>query len=344
MPATPIHLTMTEGAFPPLTRLSFQPTGPRNIIANTTIPNISSSKTHLRLALPGSSLSTPDRRPPFHWTRSPSPRRASARRELATAKLKSAAQAEVVRIVQPGTPETSEQPNTANSGRGALSPLTIPTRTLSFLGDYGSFSYSDLCSSSEEHDTGLLSNNRPQPISLKPSPHDRAPPAPEMNNSTERSSLHRSPILGFLNSPSSCATLNEKRSRGTSQATSSMSTVPSLSAFPSPPGSTPGPGDEVLSILSNYSTCGQPSPFMMLQDKTSVRGAETTSLNKGQASTPLPDVSSSRLHSESVGRDDMSARSRISSMKRLSRVPLGPRQMRSRPKSPLWSISQLPSV
>jgi hypothetical protein len=352
----PIHFSITEGAFPSLTRFSFQPSRPRSAVANTTAPTTPSSDMHLRHDLLSPSMFAHDRPPSFRWTRSlASPRRASVRRELATAKLKYATQAEAVRIVQPGSLETSERPRTSGLRGDALSPLTIPTRTLSFLGDYDAFPYSHR----EEPGTSPASNDSPRPISPMPSPQDGAPPALYMNDPIEPSSLYQSPVLGLSNSPGSYTSLDGKRSRGTSQATSSMSTVPSISAFPSPPDFTPGCRDKVLSTLSNYSTSGQPFLLAMLRERASVGGAETKSLNKGRASTPLPAVDvprlmttvnsysvlSRHLHSELMGRDDMSTRLVVSSsMKRLSRVPLGPRKMCGGPKSSLFWTSHPPSL
>lgn len=347
-PPSPTHVATAEGAFPPLTRFSFKPSGPRIVVSNTTPPTTLPPEIDLRHDLMIPSMFAHDQLPPHHRTRPPSPRRAGVRRELATAKLKSAAQAQFVRIVQPGTRKVSERPTTTIARGDALMPLTIPTRTLSFLGDYDSPPYSHR----EEPDTSLAPNHPPRSISQKPPPRHGAPLALHLNNPPEPPSLHQPPILGLSNSPNSYVSLDEKRSRGTSQATSSMSTVPSISAFPSPPDLTPIRRDKVLSILSSYSTSGQ--PFL-----TSVGATETTSPNKPQASIPLSAADIPRLmtavnprpvltthqHSGFVsGRDDLltgsEVYSRIPSMRRPPRVPLGPRKMSGGPKSPLPRISQ----
>lgn len=326
MLATPTHLAMAEGAPPPLTRFSFRPPRSHSIMANTT----PTSEIHLR------PVSVPDRPPPLHWTRSSSPRRTGIRRELTT--LKPAVQAEIVRKAQSGTLGTPERSRTTSLRQDALPLLTVP--------DYDSPPYCDCCPLSEGWDTCPVPNDAPRPISLKPSPQDGVPLALYTNGLTEPPSVsYHSPVLGILNSQSSHTSLDGKRSRGTSQATSSTSTIPSISAFPSPPGFAPCHRGKVSSILSNYSTSSQPFLLAMLREEASVEGAETTSLNKGQPSTPLPNTDGPRLittvsscsvprrhiHSKFTGRDGMSTGSGstpgISSMKRLSRVPLGPRQM-----------------
>ena len=351
-------------SFPSSSRSSFPPSRSRSMVENTTPPTTPSFETSLRHGLPSPLMSVSDRLPHPHRTRPPLSRRAGVRYELATAKLKSAARAEVVKIVRPGS-QTSVRSGTDSSSRNAPSRLVIPAHTLSFLGDYDYFPFGDRCPLRDGQDTGFVSNDLSQPTS--PNPSRETWPVPEepegespalYADDPTRPSSYQSPVLGFLNSPSSCTSPDEGRSRANSRATSSMSTIPSISAFPSPPGFTPAPRDKTLSILS-YSTFGQRFQPTTSQEHAPVRGAETTSPNKGRASTRLSDaprlmttvnsgsVFSRHLRSELICRDDMSGRSRaspkISSLRRLSRVPLGPRQMCGGSNPPLRWTSQPPS-
>lgn len=328
---TPARPAMSEYPSSSSSRFSFQTSRSRSMVANIAA---SPSKIILRHDLPSPSTYAPDRL--LHRPRSSSPRWADVRRELSTARLKSGTQLENVRTVQPGTLETSEQPRTTSFRRDSLSPSMIPAHTLSFPGDYKYTPCCGRCPLSEERHTGPVSSDYPLPISPKSPPRDGIPPALYMGDLTESSPSCQSAVLGFLNSPSSHTSLDGKRSRGTSQATSSMSTVPSISAFPSPPDFTPSPRYRTLSIFNNDSISGQPVLPAMPLEKAPVGGAETASSNKGRASTPLPAADAPRLMA--------GVSSRISTMKRLSRVPLGPRQMCGGPKSPLGWTSQPPFI
>lgn len=347
IPSPALALAVLEGArsFPSSSRFSFQPPRSRSMIVNTTAPITPSSVSHFDS--PISSTSMPDWSSDLHRTRSFLSRRAGVRRELVTTKLRSVAQAEVVKTVQPGTPEISGQPSTDGPHRGTLSRLTIPNRTHSFPGNC----FGDRRPYHEERDLHLVPYNYLRPVSLRPPPRkawpaltepEGTPPAFSMNNTAEPPSPYQSPVLGFFNSPRSYTITDEGRSRVTSQTASSVSTVPSISAFPPPPDFAPELREKALSIVSNYSASGQPFLPTMLRKSISVGGAETSSPNKGQVSTPLPDANPPRLmsttnsrtvhlHSEFMSGDSVSsgsgASSRVSSMRRLSRVPLGPRQM-----------------
>ena len=317
------------------TRFSFQPPRSHSMVTNSGYD------------LPSPSIFVSDRPLPPQW--------AGVRPESTPATFKSVARPEIVGAGQPGTLETTEQSGITSFRRDALLPLTIPAHTPSFLSGHHSFpSYNRYPFS----DTGVVSNVSPWQLSLE-SPQGCTPLALYPNDLTQPSSSCQSPVLGFSSSPSSYASPDEKPSRVTSQATFSMSPVPSISAFPSPPDFTPGPRDRGLSI---YSTYCQPFPIATLRENASVGGAETTSpSNKGQTSTPFPAADTPRLmttvnpypvlfghlHSDLMARDNASVMSdvfsRVSSMKRLSRVPLGPRQMHGGPKLPLWWTSHPPS-
>ncbi|KAF9788628.1 hypothetical protein BJ322DRAFT_650722 [Thelephora terrestris] len=361
------NLAMAEGArpLPSSIRSSLPSSRSRSAVENATPPTTASFETSLRLDVPLVS----DRLPHLHhWTRSPLSRRAGVRYESSTAKLKSAARAEVVKIVRPGTPTSGG--SRINSLRcDAPPPLAIPTHTVPSPGDHDSFSFGERCLLREGQDTGLVSNSLLQSSLPKPSREtlpvpvepERAPPGLYTEDIINLSPSHQSPGLGSLSSPSSSTTPNENRSRVNSRATSSMSTIPSLSAFPSPPNFTPGLRDKMLSIL-RYSTISQSLPPATFQEYSPTRGAETTSPNKGRASARLSDadalrlmttvnsrsVSSRHIRSELMGRDTMSVRSRgiskISSLRRLSRVPLGPRRMYGGSRPLLRRKSQLSSV
>lgn len=291
----------------------------RNIIA----PATPSSEKQLMDDFPSPSWSMPDRQLlhlPYRAHSSPS-RRAEAKHESATAKLRPMIRAEDLKIVQLGALEPSMRPETNHLGLDALSPLRIQAHMLSFPADYDSI------------------------------PTDGQPRSLSMDGAIEPSPSYRSPTFGFFHSPSSHSSLDERRSWVTSQARSSISTAPSPSAFPSPPDFPPGPRNKALSIINGYSMSGRTFPSVKLWEGNSVRSIEAVSPNESQILTPLPDANASRpisavsshsvlsrhLHPESTGRGGMSARSsvssRISSMRRLSRMPSGPRQMSDRPMS-----------
>ena len=337
----------------------FQPSRSRGRVTNIMAPTTPSLERYLMDDLPSLSSSVPDRQPHlFHKTRPSSSRRAGVRRESATAKLKSVAQAEAVKIVQPGTPEPSIQSEMSHSCPDAPSPLKIPTHTLSFLGDYNSTSVGDQSRSYEERDAGAGSYDSPRLVLLQPSPHKALrlsagfKGAPQPLSVSEPSPSYHSPTLGSFNSSASCSSPDERCSRITSQARSSVSTTPSPSAFPSPPDFPPGLRDKALSIITSYSTSSRTFPSAKLREGDFVRGIETTSPNESQVSTPFPDADGSRpvstansrsvlseyLHPEFAGRGKISVRSRgssrTSSTRRLPRVPLGPRKMADRPRSP----------
>ena len=326
------------------------PSRSRGGIASTTTPTAPSWETPLGRDVPSSSLSVPDRQLhlPAHRARSSS-QQAGVRRGLATAKPTSVAQAEVVGIAQPGTPETSMQPRTNRLRPDGLPPLKIPGRTLPFLGDYDSLSTRHQPSSFEKRGAGLIPQDSSQPVPSRPAQFINP-------GATEPSPPYRPPVLGFQNSPSSYSSPEERRVRGVSQAGSSTSTVPSVSAFPSPPDFTPGSGDNALSTARNYSTSGWLFPPTPLWENGPVRSVETASPNEGQASmSPLPDAdqpilavisrSSRRLHPAFTDGDHMpGVFSRASSMRRLSRIPLGPRSPMSDRSASLRRWTQSPSV
>ena len=293
---------------------------PRPRDRNTTALTTPSSEKQLMDIFPSPSLSVSDRQQlhlPHRAHFSPS-RRAEVKSELATARLRPIVRTEGLKIIQLGTPKPSVRPEMDHLGPDAILPPRITAHILSFPADYYSTSTDD----------------RPRSLS--------------MDGVIEPSPSCRSPIFGFFHSPSSHSSLDEGRSWVTSQARSSISTAPSPSAFPSPPNFPPGPRDKALSIISGYSISGRTFPSVKLWEGNSVRGIETISLNESQTSTPLPDADASRptsavssrsvlsryLHPESTGRSGMSVRSsvssRISSMRRLSRMPSGPRQMSDR--------------
>ena len=326
-----------------------------NRIANTTTITTPSSESRFTDDLPSPSLSSPGRQPPFHRrTHSSSSQRAGVRRESTTAKLKAVTQEEAVKVVQSGIPETRTQPETNYSRPDAPSPLKIPTHTLAFLDDYGSTPMGDQPRFHEERDSGAVFHDPPQFLPPGPSPYGalRSPTVLERAFSTKDtirySPSYHSPILGFFNSPSSHSSPNESCPRVISLTSrSSVSTVPSPSVFPSPPGFSPGPRDKVLSIISGHSISGRTFPPARFWECNPVSSVETASPNEGQTSTRLPEADASRPISTINPRpvltrhlclDDLfagsGARSRFLSMRRLSRTPLGPRKMPDRPKSP----------
>lgn len=367
------NLSMVEGvrSLPPSRRSSFlQPSRSRSGVTNTMAPTTPFLETHLSYDFPSPSLSVPDRQIHLpHRTRSRSSRRAGARRELVTAKLKSVAQAEVVKKVQPGTPETPGQLGTNNSRPNVLWPLKILTHVYPFLGNYDSGLTDDQSHPHEERDAGITFYDFTQPVPFHPSQQrgalrvpvklEGAPPTLSVNDITEPSPSYQSPVLGFLSSPKSHSSPDEKRSRVISQARSPVSTILSLSAFPSPPDFTPGPVDNPLYIANNYSTSGRTLPPPTLWEGSSVRSVGTASPNEGQTSTPPPDPDTSRpmstvnprtvfgghLHPKSMDKNGMPTKLGVSFMRRLSRVPLGPRQMSGMLRPPRRRTPQpLPSI
>ena len=332
----PPELPMAEGVrSPPSPRrssLHSQPPRSRSRVTNITAPTTSPSKTHLGRDFPSPSLLVPDRQSHLpHRTRSSS----RIRHELAVAELKS-----VVQVVQPGTPETSTQPRMNHSHPNTLLPLKIPTHTPFVLGDHDSSSMDGRPPFFTERGA---SHDHPRLVPLQQSPHETLWGHAESstNDAAEPSPPYQPPVVGFS---SSCSNPDERCPRAVSQTRSSLSTVPSVSAFPSPPDFTPGPRDNASSIISDYSTSGQLFPLAILWENNPVRGVETASLNEGKTPTPdadlaprpVPTINSRsivnrHLHLGSTGREDASARAgvptRISSLRRLSRMPLGPRQM-----------------
>jgi len=353
---TPRNPPIVEGirSFPTSRRSSpFRPSRARD--KNTMAPTTPSLEKYLADDFPSSS-SVPDRQPHLlHQTHSLPSQRAGVRDELAAPKSKSAAQAEGVKIIQLWTPEPSMQPETNHSGPDRLSPLRIPTHTHTFLGDYDSTPIGDQPHSHEKRDADAVPHGPPRLAPLQLSQLgalqslEGAPRSFSMNHAIESSPSYQSPILGFFHSPSSYSNSDERRFRVTSQARSSISTAPSPSAFPSPPDFPPVPRNKAPSIIGGYLTSGRTFPPAKLWEGNSVRGIETVSPNEGQTSTPLPGADASRpispinprsaltryLRPEFMGRDEMLVRSRVSPriLRRLSRMPLGPRQMSDRPKS-----------
>lgn len=354
---TPPNPPIVEGirSFPMSRRSSpFWPS--RSHDKNTMAPTTPSLEKHLMDDFPSPSLSVPDRQPhPFHQTHSLPSQRAGVRGELAAPKSKSLAQAEGVKIIQLWTPEPAIQPETNHSGPDRLSPLRIPTHTHTFLGDYDSTLMTDKSHSHEKRDADAVPHGSPRLASLQLSQLgalqslEGAPQSFSMNHAIEPSPSYQSPILGFFHSPRSYSNSDERPFRVTLRARSSISATPSPSAFPSPPDFPPGPRNKAPSIIDGHLTSGQTFPPAKLWEGNSVRGIETVSPNEGQTSTLLPDADASlpispinprsvltrHLRLESMGRDEMLVRSRVSPriLRRLSRMPLGPRQMSDRPKS-----------
>ena len=265
----------------------FQSSRSRERLTNIMTPATPSSEGHHMDDFLSPPLPVPDRQLYLpHQAHSPSSRRAGVGRELATAKLKSVAQAEAVKIGQPGGPEN------------VLSPPKIPAHTLSFLGDYDSIRMGDQLAFHEERDTGVVFRDFPRLVPLRaPVELKGTPPSLSVNDPTEPSSSYQPPILSF-NSPISNSNPDERRSRVISQARSSISTAPSPSAFPSPPDFPPGPRDKALPIASRYSISGRAFPSVKLWEGNSARSSATTSSsNKGQTSISFPDADASRLTS-----------------------------------------------
>lgn len=323
----------------------FQSSRSRERLAITMSPTTPSSEGHLVDGFLNPPLPAPDRQLYLpHQAHSPSSRQAGVRRELATAKLESVAQAEAVKIAQPGAPETLKRSETNHSC--VLSPLKIPAHTLSFLGDYDSIPTDDKLTFHEERDTGVVFHDFPRLVPLRiPVELKGAPLSLSVNDPTEPSSSYQPPILSSFNSPTPDSNPDERRSRVISQARSSISTAPSPSAFPSPPDFLPGPRDKALPIASRYSTSGRTFPSVKLWEGNFARSIETTSSNEGQTSISFPDADASRrtstidsrpvlsrhLHPKFMERGDMSVRlgasSRTLSVCRLPRTPSGPRQI-----------------
>ena len=257
-----------------------------------------------------------------HWTHSLLSRPAGARYELATTKLKPAVQGEAVVNLK----QESLSPD-------PLPPLKTTTHTLPLSVD------------DQHRSSGSRGPLQPTPSQRSPTELDEIP-------------LNSSPpsILGFPGSHTQYSAPDERRSRVTLQA------GPSVSAPPSPPGFPPGPRDKELSVISGYSTSGQTFSSAMLWEGNSVRGIEMTLPDESQASAPHPGAStlqptstvnqrpvpSRHPHPESIGRGEILVRlrgfSRASSMRRLSRIPLGPRQMLDRPESQRRRAPQPPSL
>ena len=341
---TPPDLSVIEGARPPSSSRRSSPLSlpsrSRNRATSTTRPTAPPWETHFRHDFPSSSLLVPDRQShPPHQT------------------LSRWAQAEALRVVQSGTMENSRHPRTNRLRPGALSPLKIPGHTSS--GGYDPLSTGDQLPSYKKRGARPVSRDPLRLVPPQPSPRETprgpveledTPPALFMKDAT-KPSPYRSPALGFSNSPSSYSSSEERRAHSVSQARSSTSTILSISAFPSPPDFTPGPGANTLFTVKSYSTSGRPSSSATLWKNDPVRGVEIASPNGGQASTPLPDANTRQPmsivdsrpvlnrdpHPVFIGKDYMPVRSgvpsRVSSMRRLSRMPLGPRQMPDGPTS-----------
>ena len=262
-----------------------------------------------------------------HQTHPLSSWQTGARYELATAKLKPAVRG-AVKNLQPGI-----------SSPDALSPLKITAHTLPLLGDRVD---------GQPHSYNFRDSPQPVPLQQSPTELDETPRSLSTSDATNSIPL---PILGFPNPPTSYPTPDQRYSRVTMQTRSSVSTTPSPSAFPSPPGFPLGPRDEELSTISSYSTSGRTFSSAMLWEGNSVRSIEMALPDGGQASIlhlgadlprrmptidPRP-VPSRHPHPEFIGRGETLVRlrgsSRVSFMRRLSRIPSGPRQMSDRPKS-----------
>ena len=346
----PPNLPMTGGmrSLPPARRssLPFQPSRSRSRVASTTGSTTPSSETHLRYDFPSPPLPPPH----HHRPRIPSPRQAGLRRESTTAKQQSADRTETVGVAQLGAPEALKQPIMSRLRPDHLSPLKVQTRTLS-LGDYDSPTTGDQSPSHKKRDGGGMSHS-PRLIPLRPSPHETLEVPSPMNDGAEPSQSHQSPVLGLSNAYSNP---DERRARTISQARSSMSIALSVSAFPSPPGYTTVPWDNTLPVVSNYPMSNRPFPPVTLWENTSARRVETASPSEGRASPalgagvlwPMSTISSRstfnrHLHPELTDRDNMpimsGVYSRASSMRRLSRMPSGPRQMSGKQTAPSRSL------
>ena len=371
---TPPGLVMVEDArslpssrqSSPLFHSSRSPGRVADIMTSTT-PSLT---TYPRRDFPSPTLPVPDWRSHSpHRTRS-STRRAGMRRELSIGKSKSEIQVQPSRVAQPGIPGTLRQLRTNRPRLGTLPPLKIPTRTSPLLGGGDSQPMGDRPPSYEERDTGVVLHDRSWLVPPRPSPSDtlRGPVDPEDTSPALSTDGAAGPTLSTLspafsssNSPSSYSSPHERRVRVVSRNRSSTSMIPSVLAFPSPPGFTPGSRDGALLVVSSYSTPRQPFPTATLWENNPVGSIETASPNEGQTLTPLPDAETPQtmptvnsrsilngyLHPELMGRDGTSVwsevYSRISSMRRLSRTPLGPRQM-SRGHTALQSRGHPPSV
>jgi hypothetical protein len=347
----PPNLPMTGGmrSLPPARRssLPFQPSRSRSRVASTTGSTTPSSETHLRYDFPSPPL------PPPHHPRPripSSPRQAGLRRESTTAKPK----VKGGQGVNGSSLAASKllEPLAVLPLRSPLDPpiFKVPTRTLS-LGDYDSPTTGGQSPSHERRDGGGMSHS-PRRIPLRPSPHETLEVPSPMNDGAGPSQSHQSPVLGLSNSYSSP---DERRARTISQARSSMSIALSVSAFPSPPGYTTVPWDNTLPVVSNYPMSSRLFPPVTLWENASARRVETASPSEGRASPalgagvlwPISTISSRstfnrHLHPELTDRDNMpimsGAYSRASSMRRLSRMPSGPRQMSGKQTAPLRSL------
>jgi len=351
IPTPPGLLVVEDARSPPSSRRSsplFHSPGSPGKVANITTPTTPLSTTYPRRDFPSPTLPVPDWQSHSpHRSRS-STRRAGMRRELSIARLKSEIQA------QPGIPGFLGRPKTNRPRLDTLPPLKIPTRASPLLDGGDSQPMGDQPPSYEELDTGVVTRDSPWLVPPRPSPSDTlrgpaesgdTPPALSTNGAAGPSLLSLSPAFSSCNSSSSCSSPDERGVRVVSQNRSSTSTTPSVSAFPSPPGFTPGSRDGTLLVVSSYSTPRQPFPTATLRKSNPVGSIEMASPEEGQTLTPPPDaetpqpmptvdsrsIPSGYLHPELIGRDGTSVwsgvYSRISSMRRLSRTPLGPRQM-----------------
>ena len=355
---TPPGLLMVEGvrSLPSSRRSSLLSNSPRSSgrVANITTPTTPYSATYPGRDFPSPSVPVPDWQPHSpYWTRS-STRRAGIRHESPTAKPKSDVQWEPARIVQPGTSETSIQLGTNRLRLDTLSSLKIPTRRSPLWRGRHSKSMGDKPPSYEARNTVVVSHNSPWLVQPRPSPSEtlRAPVEPGETSSAlsttdaaEPSPSYLSPVPSSSDSPSLYSNPDERGARADSRDRSSTSTVPSVSAFPPPPGFTQGSSGGTLLVTTNYSTPRQPFPTATLWENNPVGSVETAPPNEVQTQSPLPAAETPRpmstvnsrsilnghLHPELMGRDGTSiwsgVYSRISSMRRLSRTPSGPRQM-----------------
>ena len=371
---TPPGLLMVEDVrSPPSSRQSsllfHSPRSPGRV-ANITTPTTPSSTTCPRRDFPSPTLPVPDWRSQSPNRTRSSTRRAGMRRELSIAKQKSEIQEQPARTVPPGILGNLRHLGTDRPRLDTLPPLKIPTRTSPFLGDGDSQPMGDQLPSYEERDTGISPHDSPWLVPPRPSPNDtlRGPaglgdtsPAFSTDGAAGPSLSSLSPALGSSDSPSSCSSPGERHVRVVSRNRSSTSTIPSVSAFPSPPGFTPRSRDGALLVVSSYSTPRQPLPTATLWESNRVGSIETASPNEGRRLNPLPDPETSQPvptvnprsvlngypHPELMGREGTSVwsgvYSRISSMRRLPRTPLGPRQM-SRGRMALQSRAHQPSV
>ena len=330
----PPNLPVTEGGGSfPSTRRSFllsQPSRPRTKVASTMRPTVPSSETHLGHNFPGPSSLVLDRRLRLPHRTHSSSRRAGVRGEPATTKLKSPAQAEAVKTIRPRTPENMN-PLRLN----APPPLENPNHTLSSLDDHDHLPIGDQHPPYKNRGTGVVFRGPPRLARLQspdetlwePAELEGTPPAISLNDATKPSPSNQSPALSFSDSPSSYSSSEERRDRVVSQAGSSTSTVPSISAFPPPPDFIPGPGGNAFPTVRSVDA----SPPDERQTLTSLPGADIPRSISTVNSRP---ILNRHLHPELMGRDRVSVRSgvpsRISSSRRLSRMPLGPRQMPDR--------------